>query len=174
MLRVAIIALIGVGTAAALFWMRTSTVLVVSALEQKAPVPPATKTRSVPYSSNSKSSMANHNYASTSAPLACAVGIGPVPTIIPDPDPEGEYSERPYTFVFRHFDAADIDRGVHQKAIKALGQAAFVAFKKELGSSQRALQKLVYLVDEVEPRLRRRLIEAALDGVGEGSDIWYG
>ncbi len=91
-----------------------------------------------------------------------------------------------YSFVFKQFDEADLntmlDNGENEKAIKALAQAAFEAFKVENGgSAMYALEKLKTLVNDLydetndrASRIRIRTIEAVLDGVGEGEHRWYG
>ena len=102
----------------------------------------------------------------------------PHPELIPDPRPNSELiprGEDVYRFVLAAFGRLDSEAVLDQRgAVKALGQAAFDTFKARGASPRAALAKLASIVDALPNRRLRRHIEAALDGVGDGEERWFG
>ena len=98
-----------------------------------------------------------------------------------------------YSWVFRQLDRTDVSNilagGQEEASIKTLAQNAFERFKQdeylrdksEEQKSQLALEQLRTLVDDLynekehrTSRIRIRLIESALDGVGDDNVRWFG
>ncbi len=98
-----------------------------------------------------------------------------------------------YNWVFRQFDQTDVtkilDNGPEEASIKTLAQNAFNRFKQDesfrfkssVEQSILALEHLKTLVNDLynekqdrTSRLRIRLLERALDGVGDENAHWFG